>query len=66
MNHSLTDATVGTTDTDILVASAKTTHGMAFEVSQHYTFMDYIQEGLPLQIIIGIMMVFVLPLLFPF
>ena len=32
----------------------------------HYTFMDYIRVGLPLQIIIGIVMVFVLPLLFPF
>lgn len=31
-----------------------------------YTFMDYIKVGLPLQIIIGIVMVFVLPLLFPF
>lgn len=30
-----------------------------------YTFMDYIKVGLPLQIIIGIVMVFVLPLLFP-
>lgn len=31
-----------------------------------YTFMDYVNVGLPLQIIIGIVMVFVLPLLFPF
>ena len=31
-----------------------------------YTFMDYIKVGLPLQIIMGIVMVFVLPLLFPF
>jgi len=31
-----------------------------------YTFMDYIKVGLPLQVIIGIVMVFVLPLLFPF
>lgn len=31
-----------------------------------YTFMDYVRVGLPLQIIIGIVMVFVLPLLFPF
>lgn len=30
-----------------------------------YTFMDYVKVGLPLQIIIGIVMVFVLPLLFP-
>lgn len=29
-----------------------------------YTFMDYVKVGLPLQIIIGIVMVFVLPLLF--
>lgn len=31
-----------------------------------YTFMDYVKVGLPLQLIIGIVMVFALPLLFPF
>lgn len=31
-----------------------------------YTFMDYVKVGLPLQVIIGIVMVFVLPLMFPF
>ena len=31
-----------------------------------YTFMGYVYVGLPLQIIIGIVMTFVLPLLFPF
>lgn len=31
-----------------------------------YNFMDYIRVGLPLQIIIGIVMTIVLPLLFPF
>ena len=31
-----------------------------------YTFMDYIRVGLPLQVIMGVVMVFVLPLLFPF
>lgn len=31
-----------------------------------YTFSDYIKVGLPLQIILGIVMIFVLPLLFPF
>ena len=31
-----------------------------------YTFMDYVWVGLPLQIIIGIVMTFILPLLFPF
>ncbi len=31
-----------------------------------YTFSDYIKVGLPLQIIMGIVMTFVLPLLFPF
>jgi di/tricarboxylate transporter len=31
-----------------------------------YMFLDYIKVGLPLQIIIGIVMVFVLPLIFPF
>ena len=30
-----------------------------------YTFMDYVKVGLPLQIIIGVVMTFVLPLLFP-
>lgn len=31
-----------------------------------YTFMDYMKVGLPLQIIIGVVMTFVLPLLFPY
>ena len=31
-----------------------------------YTFMDYIKVGLPLQIIMGVVMVFVLPMLFAF
>ena len=31
-----------------------------------YTFMDYVKVGLPLQILIGVVMVLVLPLLFPF
>ncbi len=31
-----------------------------------YTFTDYIKVGLPLQIIMGIVMIFILPLLFPF
>lgn len=31
-----------------------------------YTFMDYIKVGLPLQILMGVVMVFVLPMLFPF
>ncbi len=31
-----------------------------------YTFMDYVKVGLPLQFVIGIVMIFVLPLLFPF
>jgi len=31
-----------------------------------YTFMDYIKVGLPMQIIFGIVMVIVLPFLFPF
>ena len=30
-----------------------------------YSFMDYVKVGLPLQIIIGVVMTFVLPLLFP-
>ena len=31
-----------------------------------YSFMDYVKVGLPLQIIMGIVMIFALPLLFPF
>lgn len=31
-----------------------------------YTFMDYVKVGVPLQIVMGVIMVFVLPLLFPF
>lgn len=31
-----------------------------------YTFMDYVKVGLPLQIIMGVVMIIVLPLLFPF
>ena len=31
-----------------------------------YTFKDYLKVGLPLQIIMGVVMVLVLPLLFPF
>ena len=31
-----------------------------------YTFMDYVKVGLPLQILMGVVMVFALPLLFPF
>ena len=31
-----------------------------------YKFMDYVKVGLPLQIIMGIVMVLLLPLLFPF
>ena len=31
-----------------------------------YTFSDYIKVGLPLQVILGIVMILVLPLLFPF
>ena len=31
-----------------------------------YTFMDYVKVGLPLQIIMGIVMILVLPLFFPF
>lgn len=32
----------------------------------HYTFMDYVRVGLPLQIVMGIVAVLVIPLLFPF
>jgi Di- and tricarboxylate transporters len=32
----------------------------------HYKFMDYIKVGLPLQVIIAIVMILVLPLMFPF
>ena len=32
----------------------------------NYTFKDYIKVGLPLQIIMGIVMTVVLPMIFPF
>ena len=32
----------------------------------NYTFMDYVKVGLPLQVIVGVVMTFLLPLLFPF
>lgn len=32
----------------------------------NYTFADYLKVGLPLQVIMGVVMVFLLPLLFPF
>ncbi len=32
----------------------------------HYKFMDYVKVGLPLQLILGIVMIIVLPLIFPF
>ena len=32
----------------------------------NYTFMDYIKVGLPLQIVMGVVMVVVLPLFYPF
>ena len=31
-----------------------------------YTFMDYVKVGLPLQIVMGLVMIIVLPVLFPF
>ena len=31
-----------------------------------YSFMDYIRVGIPLQVIMGLVMLIVLPLLFPF
>ena len=34
--------------------------------AEQYTFMDYVKVGLPLQILMGVVMVFALPLLFPF
>jgi di/tricarboxylate transporter len=40
-------------------------HALVMSAGQ-YTFMDYIKVGLPLQIIMGIVMVLTLPLLFPF
>ncbi|NLT04024.1 MAG: SLC13 family permease, partial [Bacteroidales bacterium] len=30
-----------------------------------YSFMDYVKVGLPLQVIVGVVMVLILPLLFP-
>lgn len=31
-----------------------------------YKFMDYIKVGLPLQVLLGLLMIFVLPLIFPY
>ena len=31
----------------------------------HYTFMDYVKVGLPLQIILGIVSLIIIPLFFP-
>ncbi|MBQ8867219.1 MAG: hypothetical protein IJ013_05825 [Bacteroidaceae bacterium] len=31
-----------------------------------YTFMDYVKVGLPLQLIMAVVMIFALPLLFPY
>lgn len=31
-----------------------------------YTFMDYVKVGLPLQLLLGIIMIFTLPIIFPF
>ena len=39
---------------------------MQYFKAGQYTFMDYVKVGLPLQIIMGIVMIFVLPLIFPF
>ena len=30
-----------------------------------YTFMDYVKVGFPLQLVIGIVMIFLLPIIFP-
>ena len=40
-------------------------NALVMPAGQH-TFMDYIKVGLPLQVIMGIVMIIVLPLLFPF
>ena len=48
-------------------ASPFSTPPIALVMSEgQYTFMDYVKVGLPLQILIGVVMVLVLPLLFPF
>ncbi len=31
-----------------------------------YTTLDYLKVGLPLQLLLGVLMIFVLPLIFPF
>lgn len=31
-----------------------------------YTFMDYVKVGAPLQLALGLLMIFVIPLFFPF
>ena len=58
---------ISNTVTAVLIASPFSTPPNALVMpAGQYTFMDYIKVGLPLQIIMGVVMVFVLPLLFPF
>ena len=55
------------TKADIVSEIAKSTGVEKVQVQAIVeAFMDYVKVGLPLQIIMGIVMIFILPLLFPF
>jgi di/tricarboxylate transporter len=48
-------------------ASSFSTPSNAMVVSAgRYTFMDYVKIGLPLQLLLGVILIFMIPLLFPF
>ena len=48
-------------------ASSFSTPSNALVVSAgRYTFLDYLKIGLPLQVLLGLIMIFALPLIFPF
>ena len=55
------------TSASMCFASSFSTPSNALVVSPgRYTFADYLKVGLPMQVLLGIIMVFVLPLFFPF
>ena len=51
-------------------SSLSTTYTLVFkserEDLKRYTFMDFVKVGLPLQLLMGVVMIFALPLLFAF
>ena len=55
------------TSASMCFASSFSTPSNALVVSPgRYTFLDYLKVGLPMQVLLGIIMVFVLPIFFPF